>query len=141
MMREGAKPTSAAASIWKGSERAAMDDRAFDELSKRLGTWNRRKFLKGLAAAGGAAVAGRFALGDANAARRGYSGPIDSSLPANGDYCGGGCCIDCGGQSVGPTWLVNGQLALCMQSGCPSENGNCCDICAYRVSQGVCHVS
>ena len=116
-----------------------MDDRAFDGLSKRLGTWNRRKFLKSLAGMGGAVVAGRVASGGADAARRGYAGPAVTTPPENGDYCGGGCCIDCAGQSVGPTWLVNGQLALCMQSGCPTENGNCCGFCAYRVSQGVCH--
>jgi hypothetical protein len=59
-------------------EERGMDDRRFDELARRLGG-GRRRFLKQVVGLGGAAVVGRLAIADADAARRGYGGP---PLPA-----------------------------------------------------------
>ena len=57
-----------------------MDDRRFDQLPKRLGG-SRRRFLNQVAGLCGAAAVARFATDDAEAARRGYSGP---PIPAPG---------------------------------------------------------
>ena len=51
-----------------------MDDRRFDELARRLGG-SRRRFLKQVVGLGGAAAVGSLVAVDAEAARRGYSGP------------------------------------------------------------------
>jgi hypothetical protein len=61
-------------------EERDMDDFRFDELTKRLGG-SRRRFLKQVAGLGGAAAVSHLATGDAEAARRGYSGPISSPPP------------------------------------------------------------
>ena len=57
-----------------------MDDRRLDQLAIRLGG-SRRRFLNQVAGLGGAAAVARLATDDAEAARRGYSGP---PIPAPG---------------------------------------------------------
>lgn len=64
-----------------------MDDHAFDVMAKRIGAGSRRGFLKGVLGLGGLALAGGVSRGEAEAARRGFSGP---SVPKREDcpaYC------------------------------------------------------
>ncbi len=64
-----------------------MQDRAFDAVAKKMGRGNRRVLLKGVFGAAGVALTGRLLGNDAEAARRGYSGP---TVPKRDDcpaYC------------------------------------------------------
>jgi hypothetical protein len=56
-------------------EGSIMDDQRFVALTKRIGSGNRRGFLKGLLGLGGVALGGSLLIDEADAARRGYAGP------------------------------------------------------------------
>ena len=64
-----------------------MDDHAFDAVAKRIGAGNRRRFLRGLVGLGGLALAGGAMRGDAEAARRGYTGPPGAKRDDCPAYC------------------------------------------------------
>ncbi|HET9660843.1 MAG TPA: hypothetical protein VFP05_10975 [Thermomicrobiales bacterium] len=75
---------------------SGMEDRAFDELVKRLASGrSRRALLKGALGLGGAAVAG--ARLETEAARRGYSGPPfpPGNDPDPGPTCDPSTCYGC----------------------------------------------
>lgn len=74
-----------------------MDDRRFDDLAKRIGD-SRRSFLKKAIGLGGAAAAARLGVSEAEAARRGYSGPSGGpkpNEPVTERFCDGDCCWTC----------------------------------------------
>jgi hypothetical protein len=73
-----------------------MDDRRFDELAKRVGG-SRRSLLKKMVGLGGAAAVARLSVSEAEAARRGYSGPPSEPLGTDRICTLGNpsCCIEC----------------------------------------------
>jgi hypothetical protein len=58
-----------------------MDDQRFDAIAKLMGTGSRRGFLKGMLGLGAVAFGSAVRIDDAEAARRGYSGPPISQTP------------------------------------------------------------
>jgi hypothetical protein len=64
-----------------------MDDHAFDAVAKQIGAANRRSVLRGLVGLGALALAGGSVWGDADAARRGFSGPGGSKRDDCPAYC------------------------------------------------------
>jgi hypothetical protein len=103
-----------------------MDDQRFDALAKRVGT-SRRGFLKNVVGISGAVAVARLGAGEAEAARRGYSGPPSPS--SNGDYrfctLSGGCCIAC---SL-VFWTSPSTVARRIET-CLFDQGRSCETCA-----------
>jgi hypothetical protein len=77
-----------------------MDDLRFDTFVKRLGTGNRRGFLRYLLGIGASAAVGLLLDNDAQAARRGFPGPTFPTLPPCQPICDGSTC---GGNGCGGT--------------------------------------
>ncbi len=99
-----------------------MDDHRFDALAKRLGTGNRRGFLKGLIGLGGVALGGIVLVDDAEAARRGYAGPGIGGPQPNYALNYKDCKILCGGGD--PDRTLN-RLQVCIDGGDPRGCGYC----------------
>jgi hypothetical protein len=126
-----------------------MDSHRFDDIVKTLGhATTRRTLLKALIGLGSVGAAGRV-LQDAEAARRGYSGPTvpTPTEPARDDepiapetcpgiVCDGECCPKqqtecCQGVCCAGT-CYDGVLC-CPQGMGPCPGGGCCGILGPRV--------
>jgi hypothetical protein len=109
-----------------------MDDQRFDDLAKRVGT-SRRSLLKKMIGLGGAAAVVRLGAGEAEAARRGYSGP--SSGPLESDrICtleNPSCCIGCS--------LLLGTVSTVRQrlNRCRYEQHRTCSDCADSILSDI----
>ena len=125
-----------------------MDDRRFDSLARSLAAGrSRREVIKGMLGLGGAAVAGiALASDDAQAARRGFSGPTlptPTCVPqCAGAVCGGdGCGGACGECSGTATCFEGACFRSCDPSG-PSCDSAChCDainfVCVFDQPVGT----
>ena len=90
-----------------------MDEHTFDALAKRIGTGSRRSFLKKAIGLGGAVAVASLGIDEAEAARRGYSGPAGGPLPnepVSERFCDGGCCWTC--TESAQTWIEFDKLDL-----------------------------
>ena len=87
-----------------------MDDRRFDALARSLAAGcSRRDALKGMLGLGGAVIAGAMVHDQADAARRGYSGPpIPTSCTPQ---CDG---TTCGSNGCGGTCACSRSLPICV---------------------------
>lgn len=121
-----------------------MEHRAFDTLVKQLAQGSsRRSLLKGVLGLGGAAAAGTLLDAQADAARRGYSGPfpkptvIPGPPTCNDQNCYG--CRECvnGICTPNPQELCYDHTDQCLTSVCNPDGG-----CSYpfdcRVNDGCC---
>lgn len=104
-----------------------MDDRRFDMLARSLASgMNRRTMLKGVLGLGTGAVVGSAAMaGDAEAARRGYSGPRFPTLPPGPctPRCDG---TTCGSDGCGGTCSCPEQSCACLaDQGIPNASAIC----------------
>ncbi len=121
-----------------------MEHRTFDSLTKALAQGrSRRSLLKGMFGIGTAAVSGAVLNRDADAARRGYSGPfpkptVVAGPPTCNDQNCYGChqCID-GICTDNPKENCYDHTNECLTSVCNSDGG-----CSYpfdcRVKEGCC---
>jgi hypothetical protein len=122
-----------------------MDDRRFDALTRTLAQHRtRRQVLTGLAGAGIASLAAVVRSGeDAQAARRGFSGPkfpLPTPVPCTdscSDACpcapnhvciGGMCFAPCIGCACGACTLVPGHGSVCANEAY-ATSGSCQGIC------------
>ena len=122
-----------------------MDDRRFDDLARLVSSGNRRGFLKLLAGAGGFALTSALVTRDADAARRGFSGPSSPTLVADAACFPGfwrtekGCepcwpgtaspdglaCIACAQGTYAPN-IAQSSCISCGCEVCSPTNGACC---------------
>jgi hypothetical protein len=127
-----------------------MDDRRFDDLVRSLAAGrSRRQVLGSILGLGGAAVATTVLPADAQAARRGYGGPVLPALPGpcvptcDGTTCGdngcGGTCacargLTCIEGTALCAWPCEGDDQCSGDCHCDQENG----VCASNQSGGSC---
>jgi hypothetical protein len=103
-----------------------MDDRRFDSLVRQLASGaTRRRMLKGLLGLGVTAAVGNAVVEDADAARRGYSGPQLPSPPT------GPCTPSCPAHYCGDDGCGN-QCPCEAGWSCISSNGTCGRQCSSK---------
>lgn len=114
-----------------------MEDRAFDELVKRLASGrSRRSLLKAALGLGAAAASGSPLVSETEAARRGYSGPKPSSTVVPGPQtCNPLTCFGCHECFDGV--CTDQPETNCFHHGCMASYCNPDGGCGYRFD---CHV-
>lgn len=136
-----------------------MDDRRIDLFVKGLAAGhNRRSLLKGLLGLGGLTATGAVLFGDADAARRGYSGPptvapqptpLPTQAPIDAPEstqtqlptasCDGVSCNDlcCNGACTASGDCCPVGNTVCGAECCPNDRATCCDgACCFGVCYG-----
>lgn len=113
-----------------------MDDQRFDALAKRVGT-SRRGFLKKAAGLAGVVTVARLGASEAEAARRGYSGPPSPGLKYDARICTlSGCCMECDLFPWTSVTTVRDRLARCVDA-----QAKICSLCvddAVADIEGAC---
>ncbi len=120
-----------------------MDDKRFDTLAKRVGT-SRRSVLKKMVGLGGAAAVARLGAGEAEAARRGYSGPSGPGQIESTRICtlsNPPCCMQCEFLPGADIPRIQQRLSDCVYD-IPRHS---CEECIFRALEppylGICWVA
>jgi hypothetical protein len=115
-----------------------MDDRQFDSVVKSLGAASsRRSLLKGLLGFGGMAATGMIVRDQAQAARRGYSGP---SIPSGPSPLETPAPTQPPAATATATPTVpSGQLCIAVGDPCTvQQTAECCtNACCFRTAQST----